>query len=118
MEQKQQGIILEMHHQEFRSGSFNIRIVGLAEHRDENTLELASHFLREKQLLTPERNVHECTETAHRVGKRSPVNKKTRPNVMRFVRRPDIFHILTDIKKKSVNKNSDTKIVKDRTKRE
>ena len=107
-----------MHHQEFRSRSFNIRIVGLAEHRDENTLELASHFLREKQLLTPEQNVHECIETAHRVGKRSPENKKTRPIVMRFFRRPDVFRILTDVKQKSVNKNSDIKIVKDRTKRE
>ena len=118
MEQKQQDIILEMHHQEFRSRSFNIRIVGLAEHRDENTLELASHFLREKQLLTPEQNVHECIETAHRVGKRSPENKKTRSIVMRFFRRPDVFRILTDVKQKSVNKNSDIKIVKDRTKRE
>lgn len=118
MKELQTSQATELHHAELRSRSFNLRIAGLPELEQEDTIALAAQYLREKDLLKGSQITHESIEIAHRVGRREPNKTKPRPIIIRFFRRSDVNSILADVKDTNFNKNSKVKIARDRPRRE
>ena len=116
-QERQKDLEMEQHQQELRSRSVNLRIVGLPELKDENTLELACQFLREKELMKSDQTTYDTVEIAHRVGRAASGKQLARPIIMRFFRRSDVTRILSDAKKSQL-KDGDVKLARDRPKRE